>query len=465
MLRPKDEALLQGWAIVENTTEHDWSDVRLTLVNGRPISFKMDLYRPLYVERPTVRPELFPGLRPQLHAQDLAAMEEQFRRAANAPRQGAFGGMGGMGGGMRGGMAGGMGGNMAGPANAGAGEKPNVASAAKPLDPGAGIQPVAQGVALGELFRYQIEEPVSISRQGSAMLPIVNDSIHCEKVSLYNRNVQARHPLNAVQLVNATKLHLMQGPLTVFDGGEYAGDARIEDLAPGSRRLVSYALDLDVEVSASIDTRPRTLVDGRFTRGVLEVRRREAREHDYTVKNSSDHVKKVLIEHPIETTWLLKSPEATEKTGGIYRFAVDAPPGKPVHLQVVEETIVSESVGIAAMIDAGVASIYLSAKEISPAVKAAIGQYLTKQAEVMRLVEKLQVVQHEISGIESQQSRIRQNMNELERNSDLYKRYVTKLNAQESELEQLQPELKKIAAEKEKIETELNRFIIDLNID
>ena len=55
---------LQGWAVVENTTDEDWSNVRMALISGRPISFKMDLYDPLFVPRPTVEPELFASLRP-----------------------------------------------------------------------------------------------------------------------------------------------------------------------------------------------------------------------------------------------------------------------------------------------------------------------------------------------------------------------------------------------------------------
>ena len=59
------QGMLQGWAIVDNQTDNDWKDVRLSLVNGRPISFIQDLYQPLYVPRPTVVPELYASLRPQ----------------------------------------------------------------------------------------------------------------------------------------------------------------------------------------------------------------------------------------------------------------------------------------------------------------------------------------------------------------------------------------------------------------
>src|ERR1700722_13751368 len=67
----EDKPFLQGWAVVENATDEDWKDVRMALVSGRPISFQMDLYTPLYVPRPTVVPELFASLRPVTYNDDL----------------------------------------------------------------------------------------------------------------------------------------------------------------------------------------------------------------------------------------------------------------------------------------------------------------------------------------------------------------------------------------------------------
>ena len=89
VLKDKQEPFLQGWAIVENPTEEDWNNVALTLISGRPISFVMDLYDPLYMPRPIVVPELFASLRPQTYDQDLANREKQFRsgrRKAATPR-------------------------------------------------------------------------------------------------------------------------------------------------------------------------------------------------------------------------------------------------------------------------------------------------------------------------------------------------------------------------------------------
>ena len=103
---------------------------------------------------------------------------------------------------------------------------------------------------MGESFQYRLSEPVSLRRQRSAMLPILNTAIEGRKVSIYDPSVHAKHPLSGLQLTNSTAVHIMQGPVTVFDSDSYAGDALIGDLAPGSQRLISYAMDLDVEVAA-----------------------------------------------------------------------------------------------------------------------------------------------------------------------------------------------------------------------
>jgi hypothetical protein len=57
VLDEKAAPFLQGWAIVENTSDEDWTNVKLALVSGRPISFIMDLYEPLFASRPVVQPE------------------------------------------------------------------------------------------------------------------------------------------------------------------------------------------------------------------------------------------------------------------------------------------------------------------------------------------------------------------------------------------------------------------------
>jgi hypothetical protein len=474
VLKDDDAPLLQGWAIVENTTEHDWQDVRLTLVNGRPISFIMDLYQPLYVARPVVAPETFASLRPQLHNQDMAAAEQQFLRAG---QQGRIAG--GMGGGMLGGMGGGMGGGQSptapttwdevggpGKLSKGVVNGGNL-KVSPPIDPAAGVRSAAKGDDVGELFRYQIDEPVQLARQQSAMLAIVNDKVKGEKVSLFNPTVQSKHPLNAVQLTNTTALHLMQGPITVFDGGEYAGDARIEDLAPGGRRLISYALDLDTEITVEEKSADKQLVSARLLAGTLLVRNRFQRSHKYVVKNSGSKAKNVLLEQPDDEDegWKLVGLEPTEKTRSLYRFAVKAEPGKPAKLTVKEEKPVDERFLMSTLTDPQDAAIYLNAGVISAGVKQAIGEVIRRNRTLGELSEKIAELEGKVDTIEEEQNRIRPNMAQLDHDSDLYRRYVKKLDAQEDEVEKLRPQTDELEKLRNQTRADLERYLEKLTIE
>src|SRR5262249_35683255 len=120
---------------------------------------------------------------------------------------------------------------------------------AEKLDLGRGAVPVAQATKLGDYFQYVIDRPVSLPRQKSALLPIGGKDVQGARVSIYNERTQAKFPLLGLKLKNTSGLHLMQGPITVFEGSSYAGDARILDLQPDEERLISYAVDLGTEVN------------------------------------------------------------------------------------------------------------------------------------------------------------------------------------------------------------------------
>lgn len=454
VLSDDERPFLQGWAIVENTTEEDWQDVNLSLVSGRPISFVMNLYQPLYIPRPLVEPELFASLRPQTYGQDLAKADADFGRAAEASRKSleaadaagapmAPGPPGGIGGG-------GMGGFQA------KGYRMNLQE---------GVQTVAQAGDVGELFQYDIETPVTLPRQQSAMLPIVNGSVEGRKVSIYNPNVHAKHPLNGLQMKNNTGLHLMQGPITVFDGGTYAGDAQIADLQPDTERLISYAMDLDTEVAPEIQGSPEQLLSVRIIKGTLWSSRKYKRAQVYTIKNSSRKDKEVLIEYPFDASWKLTAPkEPTEKTRDLYRFSVKAEPGVPAKLAVEEEQVVDQQVALGNL-DDGTIQFYISAKVVSDAVKKALAEVIQRKAAIGALATEQQQLENNIAVIGQEQNRIRENMAQLEKNSELYNRYVKKFGQQEDQIETARGDIAKLVEQIEAKRKELDEFLLGLEID
>jgi hypothetical protein len=458
--------LLQGWAIVENTTEEDWDGVQLSLVSGRPISFLMDLYQPLFVNRPVVEPELYASLRPQTYNQDLAQAEQEFRKAGAdfngrepqlAQRRGANGAA-----------------ILEKAAAAAPGAPPPPAADASYLRaemadraafaPGQSVQSVAQAADVGEMFQYTIATPVKLGRQQSAMLPIVNDSVEGEKVSIYNPAVHAKHPLNGLRLKNTTDLHLMQGPITVFDDGVYAGDARIQDLPPKSERLISYAMDLDTEVAARSEGKPTQMVGVKLVKGTLYTTRRFNREQTYVIKNSGKNAKKVLVEYPIDTTWTLIEPkEPSEKTRDLYRFAVDAKPGEPANLKIAESRTAEEQVAVTNL-DSNTIAFYIQAKEVSQPIKDALQEVVKRKAALNVATQKLNELNRQIQVIFQEQARVRQNMTEVPKDSELFRRYLTKFGEQETEVETLRGQVDKLIAEQAAAQKALDDYLMNLNL-
>ena len=462
------KAALQGWAIVENTTDADWKNVRLSLVSGRPISFVMDLYQPLYLPRPLVEPELHASLRPQVYGQSMSDAEKQLTQAGGRLDELAARGRGD----ARRALA-----KAAAPAAPASMTADGGVVDGRAMDESGAVgggawfgtagvtRSLAQGSDLGELFRYEIEKPVTLERQRSAMLPIVGGEIEAERVAIYDDRVLAKHPLSGLRLRNTTDSHLMQGPVTVYDQrGGYSGDARIEDMAPGTERLVSYAVDLDVEVVPRVEGRPEEIVSVRLAKGTLVAARKLARAKVFEIKNSGTEPVKVLVEHPLEAGWTLVKPEAPqEKTRDRSRFAVAAEPGKTATLEVVEEMPLEETHAITNLDDDRIL-FYSRVNATSPAVRESLAEVIRRKRDLEQLARDRQIREQALATIDQEQARIRGNMGTIDRGSDLFNQYVKKLTGQEQRIETLRDEIAALQEREQEARKGLDAYLLALDV-
>lgn len=454
VLAEKEGHLLQGWAMVENTSDTDWKAVTLALVSGRPITFVMDLYQPLYLQRPEVQLELYESLRPKTYqmamgepAPEAEAMDEEMSFSAKrseAPSSKS----------------------AAAPSMARESARAPSAGAAAPRDFAVtqGVSAMAQAGEVGSLFQYAIEKPVSLPRQQSALLPIVNETMGGERYSIYNESTHPKYPLNAIKLKNSGKLHLMQGPITVFDGGTYAGDAQITDLPAGGEQLISYAMDLDTEVEPLQGPTPETLVAVRISRGIFTYTNKHSRERVYNMKNRGTKARTVLVEHPFASEWTLVAPkEPLERARNVYRFAVPVAAGKTAKLSVIEERIVEQSVAVTSM-QGSTIDFYVKSQVVSRAVKDALARLLVLKQKLADTTDQRNRLETRVREIGADQDRIRANMDRLSQSSELYKKYVKTLTDQEEEISRLRDQIAQArdleAAQKKDVES----YILSIDV-
>jgi len=427
---------LQGWAHVENTTDDDWDQVRLSLVSGRPISFIQNLYEPLYVKRPVVPVETYEGIVPPSY--EAAMPQVAAAPAPMAERRGVRA--------MR-------------KAEADFGEGEALFE-----DFGA-VEAQATTREAGELFEYAINEPVTLPRQQSAMIPIVNEDIKGQPLSIYNRSVDEKYPLNGVELDNTTGKHLMRGPVTVFEAGIYAGDGRLSDTRPGEKKFVSYAVDAATQVATEEDGLPTEVVSARIQHGTLLLQRKYVSLTRYLVGSQRDRKRQVVIEQPAMPGWELVEPkEAPERTGDLYRFRLWVEPKSTLKFQVKTQSIVSEEV-ILSNLDSDTIAIYIGEKTVGAQVRQALQKLGAMQAEAAELRRQVQDRQMRVKAIVEDQNRIRENMKTVARNTDAYSRWERKLTQQEDELEKLNAEIEKLRADELARRQAIDSFLAGLNVD
>src|SRR5262249_50862826 len=150
------------------------------------------------------------------------------------------------------------------------------------------VSAAATAAKLGDFFQYAIDKPVTLPRQKSALLPIVAKDVQASRVSIYNERTQPKFPLLGLRFKNTSGVHLMQGPITVFEGSNYAGDARVLDLQPGEERLISYAIDLGTEVNPVPSRDSGRVLSVKAVKGVIHTTKKTRQIKTYQIKNRND---------------------------------------------------------------------------------------------------------------------------------------------------------------------------------
>lgn len=396
------QPMLEGWAIVDNTTGEDWNSVQLALVSGRPISFVSALYEPRYVTRPTA--ELAED-RPQAPVVDSGTVQEEA----------------------------GVAGALAAPAPPMAAPRANFKALRRETASSIGSIPAGQEV--GDLFEYRIPTTVSIRRNESAMLPFIQQKVEARRLLIYTEP-SSPHPLNAAEIRNSTGKTLDGGPVTVFDGGAYGGEALMSTLKDGDKRLITYAVDPGTRITTQFDQENDVVREIHLQRGVITARSAQVETRTYTIRNVDRKPKTLLIEHPARPEYTVLNQKPLERTPNAYRFQVKLAADGTEKLPVTEERVYENSLTIASLTpDLLVA--YVRNRKLSEAARAGLQRIAAQKNRIAGTEAEQKRAQAQIGEIVRDQDRIRQNIDSLNRVSGQQQQvqtYAAQLASQESQL-------------------------------
>jgi myosin heavy subunit len=173
----------------------------------------------------------------------------------------------------------------------------------------------------------------------------------------------------------------------------------------------------------------------------------------------------VLVEHPLRSDWELVEPkEAAERTREFYRFRVTVDRGEAEKLTVREQKQLGESLELVST-GSDVIAYYLRAKEVSAKAKQALEKVVSLRDALSKTIAEKTRREQRVNEIAQEQNRIRENLAKLNQSSDLYTRYVKKLDEQETELENLRKEIERLKDEEIRQQRALDDYLLNLEVD
>jgi hypothetical protein len=527
--KPGEKPLLQGWAIVDNTIGEDWKDVQLSLVAGAPQSFIQDISQPFYARRPVMPlPEsvmltpqsheatveqyaqLQPGVAGPSHAttslegvvkDPSGAMfsnaqvtvrneETGVAQVATTDARGHYR------------FSDLQAGNSALFVNApgfqrfnltnvylgigrtneidatlnvgAASETVQVTGAAPMLQTStASVVAVAEkqgaeaeGKSAGDFFEYKIKQKITIGKNQSALVPILQAHIEAEKITLWNENSA---PLRALWIKNTSGQILDAGSFNLLEADTFAGEGVLETIHPDERRLLSYAGDAAVHVKYSDDSSEKPFSRIRIAKGVMLLTKEQRRSNKFTIRNADTEPRQVIVEYPAEEGWQLTptTPKPEESSESYHRFRVPVDAGKTAEL-TVESVHPEETRYELTNLDDDEVALLVEQKRVTPAMQQAFDRILKQREKVDEISSQISERKRESDQIAADQNRIRENMKALKGSSEekaLLQRYVGQLDAQESRLAALRKESSDLSAQENQASAELDHMIIEVNVD
>jgi hypothetical protein len=552
--------LLQGWAIVDNTTGQDWENIHLSLVAGAPQSFIQNLSQPYYSRRPVVPlPEsvlsthqtfestLIPGsvrltgtisdpsgavvpmvtvqafvngarvgdartdasgryelsslpdgpVQLQIEAQgflrtvindvqisagrtaqqdatlqigtgsetvsvnaaapSMQAMQADTLLARTSAGSGKMLGTGAAlgGSGRGGGFGSGAGGSFGGGVYGIGAARARVGSAAMAQE-------------LGDLFEYKLKDPITILKNRSALVPIVQSNIAGEKVSVWNESAGLPRPQRALWLSNSSGLTLDGGSFSVLEDETFAGEGVFDPIRPGEKRLVSYATDLALNVRSKQGSEAQRVSQILVSHGMMTHISEMRESKTYTFRNEDSLPRTVIVEHPVRTGYTLRSEaQPVETSAGWMRFRIEVAPKQTASLGINETRPIQSSYQLTNITDAQV-SLFVRENSIDKTVEAALRRILAQKDVIAELESQKEDREGQMGKIFDDQQRLRENMKALKGSAEekaLLQRYTQQLNEQENRLETLRKESQQLEAQKDSAQGALDKMIQELSFD
>ena len=422
---PDEEALLQGWAVVDNTSGEDWSEVKMSLTSGTPIAFRYNMHAPVLMERPDLsgtinrkRAKVAIGetsFAPKMkdRAEKKRRSEREARKSAELrrPSLGAIGGA----------RSGSMGG---GPPDAFlANPREDAGMEMEELRGSTGASVNSKKVS--GLTRYDLEDRVTVPDGSATMVAVINEMIDAEQVFLFRPGGSGpgyeHNPYRVVRFKNTTPYALEPGPISIYSGGSFVGEGISELIASGSSATIPFAVEPEINITTAVtsdNTKSRLLT---VSKGTLRIESFARRTTTWTVRSSQKDApyKVVIRQRRAGTAYTLQDrPTGTEDLPNAYLIPILVPAGiTEASIKVTEQTPVRRSIAVWDHSAVGILESVLAIDGLDAAARKKIEPIISSRKEIADIDRRVNNLKKRQRELDQRANQTRANLRAIEKDT------------------------------------------------
>ena len=457
---------LQGLAIVENTLDEDWNDVKLTLVVGAPALEKTSqgsvdhgewelsikaldgsvvkvranpkdpvlLIKAKVGKKKGMKPSTFKLVFAGKPVEDGRVLSDYSIRNCSTLHM------------MK---VEGKGGGRAGTAGDEGGSQTQFVMAAQ-----------------DNLSYYPIPMRVTAQRKQKAIVPLLNEQLEGQRVMLYDETVRKGNPMLSVLFENTTGRTLEGGTLQISSSEVFLGQGTLPTLHPGDESPpIPYAVELGCEVVKQCDTsylKPHLVKVKEGTVSIFRICRERTL---YKIKNKSDKELDFLLNHLfLEDYDLVQNPDTEEEepvdiTDRFYQFRFVVPPNVEKRTFAVREEATDLKEHLIRDLSHEKLDEWVSKGLLDAPTEEAIRNSFKTKKDIQAIMKGILEKEGEVREVMSTQERLRENITALEHHEKEAAKYIKGLSAEEDRLKALQTDIKQQRQRKIRMEKEMNAAI------
>ncbi len=324
----------------------------------------------------------------------------------------------------------------------------------------------------GSMVRYDIANPVSIPRQTSTMVTLLNEYVPGEEVLLFrpDPNVPGsdRYPMRAARLVNRTGFGLMPGPVAIFGGGTFVGEGIVGKLSAGETATIPFGIDngTTVEQDRKDALRPVRLVS--LARGVMTVEDASVVTTRYTITTGQQTPSRIFLRHARSAGYTPDAlPPGSETTPDAYLIPIPLAPRKTSSVEVVEREARHGEMAILTS-DGTKLGLYLQGSALAPAVQKQVREIIDLRVELGRIEERMDGLRSELVDAGQRSGELRESLRAIEkapRAAALQRELLVHLTESVKQTEDLSAKLAKESIDASQARARLTERVRELHIE